>query len=69
MLHNILKQTIKNRPQEQKARAMEGLDVGLKNVVNAKSIREEFESLSHTWVPPTTTGFESTEAASQSTQS
>jgi hypothetical protein len=58
MLHSILTQTTRNRPEEQRDRIQEGLAEAVKSASNPKALMEEFLALETAWTPPTKTGFE-----------
>lgn len=58
MLHALLSQMTRTRPEEQKDQAQESLHAALQGLENRQSIEEEFRSLETVWAPPATTGFE-----------
>lgn len=58
MLHGMLSQMIRQRPEEQRAQTRESLAEALRGTSNPKALQEEFESLETVWTPPSRTGFE-----------
>ncbi|MDG2050504.1 MAG: hypothetical protein P8M78_10110, partial [Myxococcota bacterium] len=58
MLHTLLSQMTRSRPEEQKDQARESLQAALQGLEHRKSIEEEFQSLETVWTPPAQTGFE-----------
>jgi len=58
MLHRILRQVIKDRPNQQRQQLEQSLASAMKSADNPKALREEFESLESVWDRPKTTGFE-----------
>jgi hypothetical protein len=58
MLHAMLSQMTRARPEEQRAQTRESMAEALKDAANPSALREEFESLETSWTPPASTGFE-----------
>jgi hypothetical protein len=62
LLHTMLSQMTRQRPEEQRAQARENLAEALKDAPNPVALQEEFESLETVWTPPSRTGFEPADA-------
>lgn len=58
MLHNLLKQTTRSRPADQREQAREGLRDSLHEASHPDDLMEAFEALETSWTAPTQTGFE-----------
>jgi hypothetical protein len=66
MLHRMLSQITRSRPEEQRAQIREGLREAMKQAARPDDLLEQFEALDPTWTPPERTGFEPpSEAAAQ----
>lgn len=58
MLHAMLSQIVRARPEEQREQTRESLADALSGAANPRALQEEFESLDTPWTPPDRTGFE-----------
>ncbi len=58
LLHRILRQMTKTRPNDQREDVREGLVEAMKAASNPARLLEEFDALDQDWTPPGKTGFE-----------
>jgi hypothetical protein len=66
MLHRILREITRNRPQEQREDVRENLAQAMQAAPNPAALLEAFDALETRWTPPERTGFEPASRAAAS---